>query len=186
MKRTFLPFILLFCLLLVSKPCLADGSTVKEKQSSDSGQPIQIVADRLEAFNEKRLVVFSGNAVANQGDKTIKADSILLYYKKGAGNKEKIESQEMNRGGDLERMEAKGHVVINQGERLVMGDEAVFYNDVQKVVMSGNAVMREGRNLVKGERIVVFLNENRGYVESTDSKRVSATIYPSGKKDKQK
>jgi lipopolysaccharide export system protein LptA len=42
--------------------------------------------------------------------------------------------------------------------------------------------MREGKNVVKGERIVVYLDEDRGVVEGSQNKRVTATIYPNEKK----
>jgi lipopolysaccharide export system protein LptA len=50
--------------------------------------------------------------------------------------------------------------------------------------MTGNAVMREGRNVIRGDRIVVFLNEDRGVVESIEKNRVNAIIYPEDRKDK--
>jgi lipopolysaccharide export system protein LptA len=52
--------------------------------------------------------------------------------------------------------------------------------------MLGNAVMREGRNVIHGDRIVVFLDEDRGVVESVEKGRVKATIYPEDNKDKKK
>jgi lipopolysaccharide export system protein LptA len=75
-------------------------------------------------------------------------------------------------------MEAKGHVTITEGERVVTGDEALFEQDAQKITMTGNAVLREGDNIIQGDRIIVFLNENRGVVEGAESQRVKATIYP--------
>jgi len=41
--------------------------------------------------------------------------------------------------------------------------------------------MREKKNVIRGDRIVVFLKENRGMVESFPSKRVTATVYPAEK-----
>jgi lipopolysaccharide export system protein LptA len=75
-------------------------------------------------------------------------------------------------------MEAKGRVTITEGDRVVTGDDAVFEQDAQKITMTGSAVLREGDNIIQGDRIVVFLNENRGVVESAESRRVTATIYP--------
>ncbi len=149
----------------------------KQKPRIERDQPIQIVSDRLDAYHEKRMVVFSGNAVATQGARTIRADRLTLYYreeKKPAGQP----AGDPEGTGNLERVEASGHVTITEGERMVTGDEAVFDQDSQKITMTGGAVMREGANIVRGDRIVVFLNENRGMVESTENKRVTATIYP--------
>ena len=52
--------------------------------------------------------------------------------------------------------------------------------------MTGGAVMREGASVIRGDRIVVFLDENRGVVESTEKGqgRVTATIYPGDHREK--
>src|SRR5271157_69352 len=71
----------------------AKETDTKKKIKLDKDQPIQIVSDRLDAYNEKKLVVFSGNAVATQGDKIIKADRLFLYYKKDPGIPEKSGTQ---------------------------------------------------------------------------------------------
>jgi lipopolysaccharide export system protein LptA len=46
--------------------------------------------------------------------------------------------------------------------------------------------MSEDKNIIRGEKIVLLLRENRGYVESGSDKRVTATIYPEGKKENKK
>ena len=66
------------------------------------------------------------------------------------------------------------------------GEEGIYEQDAQKITMTGNAVMREGANIIRGDKVVVFLNENRGVVEGTANKRVTATIYPEEQKDKKK
>lgn len=149
---------------------------VAKKQKIDRGQPIQIVSDRLDAYNEKKLVVFSGNAIATQGDKVISSDQIKLYYRKAPRN-EVRSFQNDGELTDLEKIEAKGKVTVNLGDRIATANEAVFYQDTQKIVMIGDAVLREGRNIVKGDQIVVFLRENRGVVESSGTGRVKAVIY---------
>jgi lipopolysaccharide export system protein LptA len=143
-----------------------------------SKQPVHITSDTLEAFNDERLIVFSGNAVAVQGDKVIRSDKLLVYYKKGADEGKESKTAGIGQGGDLDRIEAKGPVRITQLKKIVTGDEAVYYQDDQKIIVSGNAVMREGPNIVKGDRITVLLDENRGIVEAPVKKRVTATIYP--------
>lgn len=149
-------------------------------------EPIQITSDRLEAFNDQRLVVFAGNAVAVQGRKVIRADKLLVYYKKGADDGKAEPGTALGQGGDLDRIEAKGKVRITELNRVVTGEDAVYYQDDQKIVVSGNALMREGDSVVRGERITVLLNENRGLVEGTAGKRVTATIYPGENSKKKK
>jgi len=164
-------------LILVSSSGLFAKDSIGKKKKMDGNQPIQIVSDRLDAYNEKKMVVFSGNAVATQSDRVIKADQLLLYYRKETGKAARTTSNS-DEMGELEKIEAKGHVTVNQGERIVTGDQAVYLQDSQKIVMTGNAVMREGRNVVRGDRITVFLDEDRGIVDSSENKRVKAIIYP--------
>lgn len=160
--------------------CLSAGfAWGLEKLPVSRSEPIQIVSDRLEAYDEKKLVIFSGNAVAVQGDKSIRADSISLYYKQANQPARPQPPKGPDAGGDLERVEAKGHVIISQGPKTVTGDFAVYFQDEQKIEMTGNAVLREGRSTIRGEKVVVLLDQRRGFVESGESKRVSATIYPS-------
>ena len=147
------------------------------KQSAPK-QPVHITSDTLEAFNDERLIVFSGNAVAVQGDKVIRSDKLLVYYKKSTDEGKESKTVGIGQGGDLDRIEAKGPVRITQLKKIVTGDEAVYYQDDQKIIVNGNAVMREGPNIVKGDRITVLLDENRGIVEAPVKKRVTATIYP--------
>ena len=158
----------------------------KKRLRIDRDQPIQIVSNRMDAYNEDRLVVFSGNAVATQGDKVIKSDRLLFYYKKDSRVPEKVGSQNIGNTGDLEKIEAKGHVTITQGQRVVTGQDAVFYQDSQQIIVTGSAVLSEGKNIIRGDRIVVYLNEDRGVVEGLEKNRVNATIYPEDRKDKKK
>jgi lipopolysaccharide export system protein LptA len=143
----------------------------------DPAQPIQITADRLDAYHDKRVVVFSGNCVANQGERTIRADRLTLTYREDRTSKGRPVT-DTAAAGSLEKVEAAGRVQITERDRVVTGDAALFDQETQRITVTGSAVLREGAHIVRGERIVVFLNENRGVVESTDNKRVSATIYP--------
>jgi len=174
-------------LIMMTVDAPAAGEPQQNKKSPDAGgEPIRIDADRLDAYNDQRLVVFAGNAVAVQGDKVIKSDKLLLYYKKKEGEAKKGAIKDVGRTGDLERIEAKGHVTVTQGDRVVTGEEAVYFQDSQKIVVTGNPVMREKKNIIRGDRIVVFVKENRGMVESSQHKRVSATVYPSEKDEGKK
>ena len=177
------------CLALLMTLWLGNDARGEDKNKTvmDRKQPIQIVSDRLDAYHEKHMIVFTGNAVATQGKRTIRADRLTLYYRDDKDKDKKTEERgksEMEGVGGLDRVEAKGNVTITEDNRIVTGDEAIFEQDAQKVTMTGNAVMHEGANIIRGERIVVFLNENRGMVDSSDTKRVTATIYPEETKGK--
>jgi len=163
----------------------AERSGDKARSLKGNG-PIEIVSDRLDAYNDEKLVVFSGNVVAIQTDKTIRANQLYVYYKKKKEDKSGKDLKTNTEAGDLDRIEAKGNVRMTQGEKIVTGESGIFYSDEQKIIMTGNPVLKEGDNIIKGDKIVVLLDEDRGVVESSKEKRVTATIYPDESKKKKK
>jgi len=88
--------------------------------------------------------------------------------------------------GDLEKIEAKGNVIVTQKEKIATGEEAVYFQDSGQIVMTGNATLRDGKNIIKGDKVTVFVNEDRGIVEADQKKRVKAIIYPQEKQEGKK
>ena len=150
--------------------------------NKQSDEPMEITSSRMEAFSKDKLVVFSGNAIVKQGNKVLKADKLLLYYKGDSDKKNKIGKIEIEKTGDLEKLEAKGNVSLSQGDRVATGNDAVYFRDSGKVILTGNAVLSEGKSSIKGDRVIIFINENRGVVEGTPKKQIKAVIYPQEKK----
>jgi len=180
MKKVAMLHLWFLLVAMTTALCIAPNSHAVEKKTDEipsvkGGGPIEIVADRLEAYNAQKLVVFSGNVVVTQTDKILRANQLNVYYKQK--EKDGKTSDKNMETGDLDRIEAKGNVRLTQGEKIVTGDSAVFYNDAQKLIMTGNPVMQEGNNIVRGDKITVLLNENRGIIESSKGKRVTATIH---------
>jgi lipopolysaccharide export system protein LptA len=156
-----------------------DNPTIKEDLITKD-EPIDIVSDHMDVSKDEKLVKFVGNATAKQGDKLLKADQFLLYYKKDADNEGKGVKTPLNATSQMEKIEAKGNVSTTQGERIVTSDEAVYYHNSGQVILIGNVVMREGNNIIKGCKATVYLNENRGKVEECEpekKQRVHARIY---------
>ena len=79
--------ILLVGSMLLSGPAFAEGN---------SSAPIHIEADRMISQEQKNSVVFIGNVDAKQGDITIRADEMTVYYtedknkKKGHGRSSEV------------------------------------------------------------------------------------------------
>ncbi len=182
MKRNVI--IILLGLLLILVHAAYGKTNLKDMKGKKSG-PIHIVSDRLDAYNEQKLAVFTGNVVATEGDKVIKCDHLLLYNKKDE-DKAKQKAKGDEDSGDIDRIEARGNVRITQGTKIVTGENAVYLNDDQKIIVTGNPVMKDGDNIIKGDKIIVLLDEDRGVVESGGPKRVSATFYPEDKNKKPK
>lgn len=148
-------------------------------------EPVEIVADRMEAFNATRTVVFSGNAVATRGDIKIKTDRLTIYYEKSNKPAGKDATAEVAGSGQLEKIEAKGNVVITRDQVLATGAEAVYRENNATIVLSGNPTLRENQNVIKGCQIIFYINENKGKVEpcpGENSGRVTAIITSGDKK----
>lgn len=157
-----------------------DQKTILRKDA-----PIEVVSDKMEAYQEKNVVIFSGNAVATQGDVQLKTDRLAIYYKKQPNPKEKPGAQIMEGTGELDKIEAKGNVIVTQKDMSATGNEAVYYHDTSRVVMTGNSFLKQGKNTVKGCKVTVYLDQNRGEVErcaAENSERVTAIIHPEDQK----
>jgi lipopolysaccharide export system protein LptA len=194
-RKSVLTALLLLIFFLMARGALWGQDKRSQLLKAGENKPIDIVSDRLDAYQEKDLVQFSGNVIANQGERVIKSDTLLVYFKKKAENRKAENKQAEKKGADeggtakatdIDRIEAKGNVRISDKARIVTGELAVLYNEEQKIVVTGNPVMREGSNVITGDRVIVYLDENRGVVEGAAGKRVTATIYPEESKGKTK
>ena len=185
-KNKYLPILLY--LLMANNLLYAQDSSDK-KNIIKKNEPIDITSNRMDAFNEKKMVVFSGDATAVQGDIVLMSDQLFVYYKNEPGKKNKIGKKEMGTAGELDKIEAKGNVVVTQKERLAISEEAYFNRESGQIVMTGNAFLRDGKNTITGCKVIVYTNEDRASaVPCTSGKkeRVKAVIYPQQKKEPKK
>jgi len=178
--------LVLFYLFMAANFLYAQDSS-DTKNLIKKNEPIEIVSDRMEAFNEKKMVIFSGNAKATQGDITLKADQLLLYNKNEPGKKDKVTTKEIDTSGQLDKIEARGNVIITQKERMATGNEASYQQDTGQIILTGNAILREGKSIITGCKVIVYTNEDRGSVEPCTpgkNERVKAIIYPQQNKER--
>lgn len=151
----------LFLVVVLVLPVLTFAAPVALSQGRG---PIHVTSDRLEADDDAKTVVFSGNAVATQDDVTIHGDRLTIKY---AGEKREIE-----------QIIADGHVRIVQQEKVATGKKAVFYNKEERVVMTGSPKVTEGESFVEGQEITIYLKENRSVVSGGNGGRVNAVFTP--------
>lgn len=132
--------------------------------ASTGNGPIEISAERLEASDVAKSLVFIGNAVAKQGDVTISGDRLTISYK--------------GDGGDVDRVLAEGNVRIVQKGRVATGGRVEFFRAEERMVLTGSPRISEGSNAIQGEEIILFLKENRSEVRGGQSGRVNAVFQP--------
>lgn len=134
--------------------------------SVPGGGPVEISADRMEADDVAKSLLFIGRAVARQGDLTINGDRLTIRY--------------AAEGGDIERIVAEGNVRIVQGERVATAGRAEYLRGEERMVLTGAPVVRDGANSVQGHEITLFLRENRSVVKGGQDGRVNAVFQPRG------
>ncbi|MBW2520990.1 MAG: lipopolysaccharide transport periplasmic protein LptA [Deltaproteobacteria bacterium] len=129
-----------------------------------SNEPVEITADRLEANEALHSIVFIGNAEARQGDVTIYADRLTIFYQ--------------DKQNEIERVMAQGNVRIVQFDRIATGEKAEFFRNEGRIVLSGQPRVSEGNSFVEGQMITLFLNDKRSVVSGGDEGRVNAVFQP--------
>jgi lipopolysaccharide export system protein LptA len=112
----------------------AEGLTVTASQS-------------LEYWEIKQLAVARGDAVAQSGDREIRANTISAYVESADDGKTK-----------LSRVEALGGVRITTPEDSASGEQAVYDAKSGLATLCGNVEIRRGPSLLKGKCAEVNLN----------------------------
>ncbi len=173
----------IFCLAFF--PSMALGQTAPNKEKAQE-IPLHITSLRLEADQEKRLIIFSGQVKAQYGDSTLYSDQLKVYYEipkskaPSAVKKPGDQSPLADLGGEkIDKIEAEGHVRFVQEDKVAAGQKAIYYREQEKVVLLGNPQVWRGENNLKGETITLYLKDNRVVVESSPQKRVEAHLYQS-------
>jgi lipopolysaccharide export system protein LptA len=129
-----------------------------------SREPVSVTADRMEADDVAKTLVFIGHAVAKQGDMTLYGDRLTIHSATG--------------GSEVERIVAEGNVRITQGSRTATGGKAEYFRAEERIVMTGSPRVSEGRNSVQGQEIILLLRENRSVVKGGQEGQVRAVFTP--------
>ena len=163
--------------------------------SQNRDQPIQIEAASLEMRDKKKEATFSGNVKVVQGDTTMSAKSLVVFYDSGApappppANAKATKSAPMRAaspgpGGSssIRKLEAKGNVVVTQKDQVVTGESAIFDTRANLITMAGGVVLTQCKNVLRGDRLLVDMTTGVSRVES-DSGRVQGLFDQSAGKD---
>ena len=160
--KIFMP--VLWALLVFSLPVFA----ANDIQPVAENDLIKVSAERLEADEASRSVVFTGKVKARQAGMVVYADKMTLYYSDDEST-------------EVDRVEIDGKLRIVQDDRIATADRGVFLNRQGRVLLSGHAEVHQAGNSVVGDEIIYYLNESRSVVKSQPDTRVNAIFHPGGK-----
>ncbi len=144
-----------------------------------SGEPIEITADKLEVRQDQQIAIFSGNVVATQGEFSMKAAVMNVYYREDAS------------GGDNEirKIDASGRVNFATTEETADGNKALYLVDEEKIYLTGDVVLTREKNILKGEKLEynvatgrsIITGDTKATVGGKDTGRVRGVFVPKQK-----
>jgi lipopolysaccharide export system protein LptA len=157
-----------FLIAVLTVLCGVAGAAVAADDLIQARGPVEVTADHLEVDDRLQTMTFSGNAVATQGDVSIRANRLTLHY--------------TGTDREIEQLQAEGQVRIVQGTRTATADRATLYQDEERVVLTGSPRVAEGDNFVQGQEITIYLNDRRSTVTGGEGGRVNAVFTPPAEK----
>jgi lipopolysaccharide export system protein LptA len=180
--------------LLGAYPASAQDSPLADQ---DKSKPIEITADTLTVQQAKQLATFTGNVEAVQGDMTLKADILRVYYiqaeaDKATGDAAKAAAPARNAPpagdqGSIKRIEAEGNVFLSSPTDTAQGDTGVYDPIARKVTLDGNVILTRDDNVVKGASLDMDLDTGVSIVKAGPTapgqkvQRVRALFVPQKK-----
>ncbi|MDR2462596.1 MAG: lipopolysaccharide transport periplasmic protein LptA [Verrucomicrobiales bacterium] len=122
-----------------------------------AGKETTVESDSFRLDLEKQTGVFLGGVHVVDAEFELTADEMTLFFDKG--NK-------------IERMSARGNVVIKQGEKqTATGHEADYEVAGKKLRLTGNPQVQQGGNKVTGKVIYLYPGSDRMEVEGRSKVR---------------
>ena len=131
------------------KPKPQQSTQVKPEQKHDSKAPIQWKAQGFRGTREGRIVNLKKDVEVTQGALKLTSDKSDIYF------------DDLN---EVTKVIAVGNVKVVKKAQLLKdrirahGNEAIFYNSEQKIVLKGNATLIRGNDVVRGKQISYDLN----------------------------
>lgn len=112
--------------------------------------PTNISSDTLVLQNKDRVFIYSGNVRVTQGDMTLTSKTLEGLY------------SEKN---EIQRMVAKGDVIITKAELKATGGKALYEAATNTVLLTESPQVEQKGSILTADRIRVFLDEDRSQAE---------------------
>ena len=150
------------CLLVVAWTGLMIPGLLFGQETEET----HIESNTMTAQSKQRRAVFKGSVVLTQGDLIVHSDVMIVWWKpKPSSSGQSNSSQESQGGNKIEKMVAKGKVIIKKPSGRATSRQAVYYKDIEKIVLTGSPVAWQDGTRVSGEKMTMYLKEDRTEVE---------------------
>ncbi len=168
-----------------------------------TGQNLKLVSpdqtvtatERMEYYSGTRQAKAIGNAKVTRAKDTLTADSITAFFKDETTPKTPAPAAVSNAagplgggGGNLDRLEADGHVVIITPTEKLYGNKGIYRAASNTAELIGKVKIERGENVLEGERAEVNLTTNvsKMFGSNKDGGRVRGVFFPGSEKPKTK
>ena len=114
--------------------------------------PTTITSDSLSINAKQRIFTYKGNVVVTQGDLLMTSKIIEGSY---------------NESNQIQKLVAKGDVVISKQEIKATSQQAIYDAITAIVTLTDNPQLQQQGTVLIADRIKIFLNENRSQAEGS-------------------
>ncbi|MEO0342490.1 MAG: lipopolysaccharide transport periplasmic protein LptA [Pseudomonadota bacterium] len=112
----------------------------------DTSLPVEVTADNLSFDQAAESAVFSGNAIATQGEVTLAADTLNVMY-----------SQET---GQIVQLVGEGDVQYTNGVETASAQTANYDAETRELTLLGSAVLRQRQTMISANQIIIDTQTN--------------------------
>lgn len=149
-------------------------------QLAKNGGPIQVTAQKLDAFRNEGRYIYSGDVDAQQGDLRLRSATLTIICvqdptaEKPA--KTKANGEQVGRACDIDRLIAEKDVHYNTPNEKIVGDRAEYNYKNDTITVTGDVVLtRDGvdSGVIRGLRLVYDVKNGLATMTAGD-KRVSS------------
>jgi len=137
-------------------------------------------SERMEYHANDRLAKAIGNATVIRATDTLKANTLTAYFTEGKSTTLASSNSPLGGGGNIDRLEADGNVVIKTPTETIRGSKAVYRASSNTAEISGNVKIERGENVLEGARAEVDLTTNvsKMFGSKTEGGRVRGVFFP--------
>lgn len=134
-----------------------------------SGSDVVTARDSLEYWEDQRLAVARGNAVATREDRKVAADVLTAALEKNAANHNALE---------VRRLAADGNVLISTATEIVRGARGLYDVKRQLATLDGGVSITRGQNQLNGARAEINMATGVSRLLATSGQRVRGLVVP--------
>ncbi|MBB4631559.1 LptA/OstA family protein [Sphingosinicella soli] len=124
----------------------------------DTRAPIDIDAARIEVRDRESQAIFSGDVRVVQGNMTLGAAGMRVFYENAAGGNLAIN-----------RLDAEGSVQLVSPSERVSSRLGIYDVQTRRITFVGGVVLNRGDSVLRGERLVIDLESGRSTLDGSAS-----------------